>query len=334
MPTTRNLALQIIALLGTACTSVHAAPVSREAAVARGPRYPASPYLVELIGEGGEILDTYRSGGRFYVLGGAGQRYSVRVDNPTERRVEAVISIDGLDVIDGRDADFVGKRGYIVEPHDTLLVEGFRTSDSAVAAFRFSSVGESYAGRKGRARNVGVIGVAIFEERGRPAVLLPAPVPPPYVPMRPYGRLESDERGAVGKASASPSPSPSVDAEREAPAESASRSAPAPTSAPASASASLRSDQAAGQGRAERQPASRPGLGTAFGEERFSQVSFTRFVRRHARTPDAFAEIRYNDASGLAALGIVLDPPWDGDDLALRESADPFPGRSYAQPPR
>ncbi len=35
-----------------------------------------------------------------------------------------------------------------------------------VAAFRFGSVKNSYAGKKGDDRNVGVIGVAVFEERG------------------------------------------------------------------------------------------------------------------------------------------------------------------------
>src|SRR5574337_910384 len=44
-------------------------------------------------------------------------------------------------------------------------IEGFRTSEADVATFRFSSVGGSYAGMKGKARNVGVIAVAIFEEQ-------------------------------------------------------------------------------------------------------------------------------------------------------------------------
>jgi hypothetical protein len=35
-----------------------------------------------------------------------------------------------------------------------------------VAAFRFGSVRGSYAARKGNDRNVGVIGVAFFAERG------------------------------------------------------------------------------------------------------------------------------------------------------------------------
>jgi hypothetical protein len=47
------------------------------------------------------------------------------------------------------------------------MVEGFRQSTEAVAAFRFGPVRESYANEKYRnTRNVGVIGIALFNERG------------------------------------------------------------------------------------------------------------------------------------------------------------------------
>lgn len=43
--------------------------------------------------------------------------------------------------------------------------DGWRTSLDEVAAFRITSPAESYAAGKGDASNVGVIGVAIFEEK-------------------------------------------------------------------------------------------------------------------------------------------------------------------------
>jgi hypothetical protein len=106
-----------------------------------------------------------RAGGRTYVVGEAGERYIVRVQNHTGNRVEVVATVDGLDVIDGRSGSF-RKRGYILNPWSTLDIEGFRRSDSTVAAFRFGSVEDSYASRKGKGRNVGVIGVAFFAEAG------------------------------------------------------------------------------------------------------------------------------------------------------------------------
>jgi hypothetical protein len=77
-----------------------------------------------------------------------------------------VLSVDALDVIDGRPAPF-RKRGYILNRRQKLVVEGFRQSTEAVAAFRFGPVRESYAPEKyHNTRNVGVIGIALFNEVG------------------------------------------------------------------------------------------------------------------------------------------------------------------------
>lgn len=117
----------------------------------------------------GRWLDGFAAGGRRFVVGERGERYEIVVRNETGARVEVVLSVDGLDVMDGRRASF-SKRGYIIGPHDALTVEGFRTSASTVAAFRFSSVSRSYAAlRHGDTRNVGVIGAAVFEDRSFPA---------------------------------------------------------------------------------------------------------------------------------------------------------------------
>jgi hypothetical protein len=100
----------------------------------------------------------------------------LRVRNGTGRRIEVVASVDGRDVVDGRRAA-TEKRGYVVEPWGELTIDGFRLSTEAVAAFRFSSVPDSYAARMGDARDVGVIGAAIFpERRWRP--------PPPPIGLR------------------------------------------------------------------------------------------------------------------------------------------------------
>jgi hypothetical protein len=52
-------------------------------------------------------------------------------------------------------------------PHSQLKVDGFRQSTESVAAFRFSPVRESYAAEKyHNTRNVGVIGIVVFNEIG------------------------------------------------------------------------------------------------------------------------------------------------------------------------
>jgi hypothetical protein len=108
------------------------------------------------------------------VLGSMGERYRIHLVNPTAARVEAVISIDGLDAIDGRPAS-MGKRGYVLPAFADVTIDGWRTSMDTVAAFRFASVRDSYAARTASDRNVGVIGVAFFRER--PPVIVPAQPP-------------------------------------------------------------------------------------------------------------------------------------------------------------
>ena len=124
-----------------------------------------SGITVRLLDEFGRPLPSTRAGGRVYVVGEDGQRYIVEVQNHTGNRVEAVATVDGLDVIDGRPGSFE-KRGYLVAPFSTVSIDGFRRSDETVAAFRFGSVADSYAERKGLGRNVGVIGLAFFDEAG------------------------------------------------------------------------------------------------------------------------------------------------------------------------
>lgn len=113
----------------------------------------------------GNNLEATRVGDRTLVIGQAGQRYSIVLTNHTGHRFESVVTVDGLDVINGKPGT-ADNRGYVLLPFATLEIEGFRQSASSVAAFRFASVGESYAAQMGSARNVGVIGVAFFGERG------------------------------------------------------------------------------------------------------------------------------------------------------------------------
>lgn len=103
---------------------------------------------------------------RRMVEGKKGGTYSIIVKNRCKSALEIVASVDGLDVMDGKTAGF-SKRGYIVYPGETLEIDGFRKSESKVAAFEFSGVSDSYANLKhGDTRNVGVIGLAVFTQKG------------------------------------------------------------------------------------------------------------------------------------------------------------------------
>ncbi|HEU4727961.1 MAG TPA: hypothetical protein VFT22_08740 [Kofleriaceae bacterium] len=348
-------------LFGAACSAAYAdQPVAGPALSAAhialdiAPPKIRAPYDVQILRENGEPLPTYAQRGRYYVQGIVNERYVIRIANPTSRRIEAVVSVDGLDAIDGENGD-LRKRGYVVPPYGETRIEGFRTSQADVATFRFSSVSGSYAGQKGKARNVGVIAVALFEEQVAPPeqeiiVGQAAPGRRPYGGAR-YGE-GADDRSAAPSASrdaaraertagadrgrgASP---PAAKRAAEAPA-SAARPAPAP--APSGGGYMPPSDSYADDDEMPAPPAPRDvrpqrerlGLGTEFGEQRYSAASYTRFVRAPGR-PVAIAELRYNDMAGLMALGIPVQPLPDAGEIMTRETADPFPGDRFAQPPR
>jgi hypothetical protein len=113
----------------------------------------------------GSPLEALNVGGRTYVVGQAGERYTISITNHTAHRFELVATVDGLDVINGRPGDLTN-RGYVILPYATLDIDGFRQTHDEVATFRFGRVADSYAAQTGSARNVGVIGLAFFSERG------------------------------------------------------------------------------------------------------------------------------------------------------------------------
>jgi hypothetical protein len=119
---------------------------------------------VQIVDGSGNALAGLTQGAHSFVVGHAGDRYSIRVVNHSSERFEVLATVDGLDVIDGRVGSY-SKRGYLIDAYGTLDIDGFRRSSDAVAAFRFGSVRDSYAARTGSDRNVGVIGVAIFREQ-------------------------------------------------------------------------------------------------------------------------------------------------------------------------
>jgi hypothetical protein len=288
--------LPVLAVLALAAC---ARPDLASAAPAR-----SGPYTLDLVDEAGAVLPTFQHRGRTFVLGAPGQRYLVRVRNGSSRRIEVVVSVDGRDVRDGAPSDW-DKRGYLVDPYGELRVDGYRLSEASVAAFRFSTVSRSYSARMGDARDVGVIGAAVFTERRPPEIAA--------APLRREPRELADE----------PAPSPSG--------RSTTDSAPAPRAEAAPAPAPSAPGELAQKHKGGDR---RPGLGTEFGEEHHSEVEWVRFERANAR-PDALVSLRYDDRPGLVALGIDVDGRRaSSNDRWLRETSDPFrrnPG--FAQPP-
>ena len=117
-------------------------------------------------GDNRRALPIFRDNGRYFLRGKAGQAYRLVYKNNSDKTLEIVASVDGLDVIAGKAASRY-LNGYVLRPHGTLEIEGFRKSNDAVASFIFGKPSDAYAANTdaGSVQNVGVIGTAIFELR-------------------------------------------------------------------------------------------------------------------------------------------------------------------------
>ncbi|MGK0360722.1 MAG: hypothetical protein ACI9U2_003036 [Bradymonadia bacterium] len=274
--------LLALALLSVCATPAIAAPVS------------AGGYSLELVDTAGRPLQTHYHQGTTYVLGGYGQRYNVRVVNRSNRRIEAVVTVDGRDAINGSQGKY-SNRGYIVDPYGSVTIEGFRQNHSNVAAFRFTNPGDSYAGRRGSTANVGVIGLAVFPERKRPR---PKPIARRPRVTRNWGGggAKGDVAGGAG--------APMADMD------SAAEVSPSATRAKRS---SARRDRSSN-------------IGTRYGESVQSGVVEVAF-RRASNRPGRVLSLRYDDANGLRAKGVIVDAYYSG-------TPNPFPAGGFAPPPR
>ena len=336
-----STALALAAAVATLSTAADAEARSPTTIHAHHAPQRGQALSVDLVTPDGRALDTHWYEGAVYVEGSQGQRYNIRLTNHTAQRVEAVVTVDGRDVITGKLGDYKRQRGYVLDPYGSVTIEGFRRSLDHVAAFRFSDVGDSYSARRGTPQHVGVIGVAVFKEQSRQTRRQPRPVyPDPYPTTRssrhyyePYAD-EADDGGGYrsrrksnGRASSAPAPSAGA-ADMDAPA----------------AEAESRSYRGAGEGRGgyyggdgsyqgDREYAPRPNeLGTSYGETRYSSVREVEFRRRNKRRPDSMLTVYYDSAHGLRARGIPVDPPYYPyyDDV----DPDPWPyAREFAPPP-
>jgi len=137
---------------------------------------------VEILSASGTVLRTLHHAGQAFAevpMGlGAGTEYQVRLTNHYPSRRLAVLSVDGINVVDGSDAGYDGP-GYVLEPFASVTVKGFLRSNAECARFTFSDAAASYAAGTGRGtKNVGVVGVAVFDEKVRPVRFVPFVVQP------------------------------------------------------------------------------------------------------------------------------------------------------------
>ena len=243
----------------------------------------------------GQTLPVHYFKGEYWVAGTPGAKYSISVANAVGGRVMAVMSVDGVNVLNGQTAG-VEQSGYVFNPFQRYEVTGWRKSNQEVAAFEFVASPSSYAARTGRPANVGVIGVALFNER----------VYQPPISVTPRYRYEPNDTGNSG-----------WDTRKSMP----SGGAPSPMESDAADSASAQGGLAKRADAHPASPALREKLGTGHGEREWSQVSTTSFERAQT-APNETINIRYDSRENLMAMGVIPQPhrPWHRTPNAFPES--------------
>jgi len=288
----------------------------------------------------GQVLRTINHEGQTYVETPLSGAYSLRVYNTCHRRRLVLLSVDGINVINGKEASAVSGAGYVLEAYQTIEVPGYRRDDGTVASFEFREQGGSYAAQTGHGTtNVGVIGLAAFDEKVVVRVTPPHDFTWDY--RGPWGSGSAQEygcnsfgdvsRGGVISTSSSvvpPSDELCAVAAAAGPSTSTSwgeRSDEPPLRAPnlqerlakfkADKGVSLRS-----------RSASVPDVGTAYGKEVSFHTMETTFTKATDQ-PVLILTLRYATRARLESWGVPVEKPNVGP-----MAANPFPASQPSVP--
>jgi len=147
----------------------------------------------------GRKVKEYRHNGLTFIEAKDGTEFAIEVKNHQGGRVLAIVSVDGLDIIDGKPAT-AKSRGYIIDGYNSETLHGYRKNENQVANFKFTCGGNSYATDKGKGENNGIIAVKFIGEAIAYAKqLVPSPFPntPPRLPTypKPYYYNAGDFKG-------------------------------------------------------------------------------------------------------------------------------------------
>jgi hypothetical protein len=104
-----------------------------------------------------------------YIEGRDGSEFEIEFVNNNHHDVEAILSIDGLSIIDGKPAGSQSG-GYVVNARSRMTIPGWMVDGATAARFAFAgSKGGSYVEQSGGdSRNKGVIGAKVYARKYSP----------------------------------------------------------------------------------------------------------------------------------------------------------------------
>jgi len=243
----------------------------------------------------------YKSGDNTFIEGRAGSEFEIEVRNHTPNRVMAIISVDGLSVINGNAAS-PDSPGYVIAGFGSIKIPGWKLNGQSAAKFTFSGKRDSYSQlSSGTSHNCGVIGVMVWSEK--PAVIpqfsLNDTLPSPWGGAIPKGPIMRNGASNTFNDVTLNGYTSSVN------------------------SAQLSTDN--GLTRAVAQAATLNNLGTGFGKPTDFQTVSTMFEKNQVLET---LVMYYDDARGLKARGIEVTR----ERSRSLETPDPFPGMSCTPP--
>ncbi len=128
--------------------------------------------IVDVVDDSGRILNQYTANNsrfkteRSYLEAIKGKRYKIRLRNTSNRRVGVVVAVDGRNILTGKKSYLRNnERMYILDPYESTDYVGWRTSKNQVNRFYFTSAGDSYSNAWGDRSAMGVIAVAVYNEK-------------------------------------------------------------------------------------------------------------------------------------------------------------------------
>ncbi len=147
-------------------------------------------FQIEILVNGSPVPE-YWLNGTTYIEALKGREYAIRLTNPLPVRAVAALSVDGLNTIDAKHTDARTASKWVLEPYETITIQGWQTSSGEARKFYFTSEENSYGAWLGKTRDLGVISAVFFKEKVR---------------VREYGVMRKDGR----EAGAAPSPATST----------------------------------------------------------------------------------------------------------------------------
>jgi hypothetical protein len=154
----RALSVSYFAALALVGAVVVLWPSQRTAAVDR------DRFSMEILVDG-VPLPEHVARGRTYVEALEGKEYTVRLTNRTGERVAVALAVDGLNSIDAKRTSARDARKWILDPWQSVTLEGWQTSGATARRFYFTTEKDSYGAWLGRTKNLGLVSAAFFREK-------------------------------------------------------------------------------------------------------------------------------------------------------------------------